>query len=131
MYRLRTDLEADAVIGLVKLKRIKNRSQFYKRKSFNTSNFNTNVLIRAYQISNFPSLYARKDLGYVLDMSARSIQLWFQGIRRDYVPSINVVFRNISSLDILNIYMEERFKYYSVFYKGGVLLYNRSKSRGG
>ncbi|KAK6090168.1 hypothetical protein P3W45_000894 [Vairimorpha bombi] len=131
MYRLRNDLEADAVIGLVKLKRIKNRSLLYRKKIFHSSHFNTNVLFRAYQISNFPSLHARKDLGYILDMSTRSIQLWFQNIRRDYVPSINVVFRSISSLEIINIYMEERYKLYNNFYKRSSLLLNRPKFKGG
>lgn len=78
----KSHLESEALIGLLKLKRDNEHlivdQSMYKYKSV----YQRNVLSQVYRITSHPSSITRSDLGILLNMNPRSIQIWFQNIRQ-------------------------------------------------
>ncbi|KAF9764040.1 Homeobox protein HD-4 [Nosema granulosis] len=77
------ELEAESVLGLLKMKRSVHdrlsRSKNYKYKS----PYQLKVLYRVYSMTSYPSSKTRNDLGILLNMHPRSVQIWFQNTRQN------------------------------------------------
>ncbi|KAM0686706.1 hypothetical protein COBT_002067 [Conglomerata obtusa] len=74
--------EADAILGLLSLKYDgnigKKRDANYKYKT----DFQLKMLKEVYKITQYPSTDTRTNIGILLDMQPRSIQIWFQNMRQ-------------------------------------------------
>lgn len=84
------DKTCEALLGLLKLKRDKTqmfvRPTVYKYKS----DFQRKVLCQVYNITPYPSSLTRNDLGILLNMHPRSVQIWFQNSRQSFKESHDV-----------------------------------------
>jgi hypothetical protein len=78
----RRKAEADAIIGLVKMRRMTSSSAFrHIGYQFRTPGQSL-VLAMVFEITIYPSCGTRKDLAVLLNMPLRSVQIWFQNSRQ-------------------------------------------------
>lgn len=83
MDKKNDEIKAESILGLLKMKRtVSNRlsrSKNYKYKS----QYQLRVLYRVYNVTPYPSSETRNDLGILLNMHPRSVQIWFQNTRQN------------------------------------------------
>lgn len=76
------EMDFEAVLGLLKLKRIFRdktyREQGYRYKTEKQNKVLTDVL----KITPYPNAQTRDSLGILLNLNPRSVQIWFQNARQ-------------------------------------------------
>lgn len=72
--------ESIAIIAMLQL----TQDGMAKQEKVNVqkNEYQTSVLTKVFEISRFPSEENKKDLGYILKLSYRTIQVWFQNRRQ-------------------------------------------------
>lgn len=76
------DLELEAILGLLKMKRIY-RDRTYKNKGYKyKTEFQVKVLNDILHITPYPSSQVLDALGTLLNLKPRSVQIWFQNARQ-------------------------------------------------
>jgi hypothetical protein len=89
MDRGKSEAEADAIIGLVRLKRmVDSNASTHMGYQFRTPGQNL-VLAKVFGITIYPSCRTRKDLAILLNMPPRSVQIWFQNSRQSLRYSLS------------------------------------------
>lgn len=75
-----TENESIAIIALMQLSYTtkQRREVFNKPKNI----FQTETLNRIFLINKFPSEEVKRDLGYILNLSYKTVQIWFQNKRQ-------------------------------------------------
>ncbi|KAM0681816.1 hypothetical protein GINT2_000333 [Glugoides intestinalis] len=77
-----TLLELEAILGILKMKRIY-KDQIYKKKGYKyKTDFQIRVLNDVLRITPYPSSQALDALGTLLNLKPRSVQIWFQNARQ-------------------------------------------------
>lgn len=107
-------MEADCILGLVKFKRIyKNKTLHSKMYKYKTP-FQLRVLWSVFTITSYPTSRTRESLAILLNISIRSVQIWFQNARQSrrgsYRKNIirkNNLFMDVNSRSLLHIYFRE------------------------
>ena len=74
--------DIDAVIGLLKIKRIlKDRTYVEYGYKYKTE-LQTKMLTEILKITQYPNSSTRETLGILLNLNPRTIQIWFQNARQ-------------------------------------------------
>lgn len=77
-----TLLELEAILGILKMKRIY-KDQIFKKKGYKyKTDFQIRVLNDVLRITPYPSSQALDALGTLLNLKPRSVQIWFQNARQ-------------------------------------------------
>jgi hypothetical protein len=75
-------LELEAILGILKMKRIY-KDQIFKKKGYKyKTDFQIRVLNDVLRITPYPSSLALDALGTLLNLKPRSVQIWFQNARQ-------------------------------------------------
>lgn len=105
----------DPLLGLLKL-RYDNRTDTRDEKIRKTD-LQTAVLLRLFNLTNFPCTTTRENIAIFLGLPQRSVQIWFQNRRqatrktnRTHLQTIFVEPDKITSLQIIEIILEEHNK---------------------
>lgn len=107
-------MEADCILGLVKCKRIyKNKTLYSKMYKYKTP-FQLRVLWSVFNITSYPTSRTRESLAILLNISIRSVQIWFQNARQSRRGCFstntirkNNLFMEVNSRSLLHIYFSE------------------------
>lgn len=76
-----TDVEGEAVVGLLKLKRMLQSTHTAHPGYQYKTPLQIHVLSCVFEMTSYPSCRTRQDLAVLLNMSPRSIQIWLQNAR--------------------------------------------------
>ncbi|ORD96404.1 HD11 [Hepatospora eriocheir] len=82
MNNIKTDKEFEALIGMIKLRNSDKRQELMRYEKVKKTRFQIEVLNMLYNIYKFPSTHSRKDLGLLIALPQRCIQVWFQNTRQ-------------------------------------------------
>lgn len=77
-----TTRELDAVLGLLKLKRIYRDGTYQEQGYKYKTNLQTNVLNDILQITPYPNAQTRDTIAVLLNLNPRTVQIWFQNARQ-------------------------------------------------
>ncbi|EOB12095.1 Homeobox protein HD-4 [Nosema bombycis CQ1] len=106
--------EADCVIGLVKFKRIYKSKTLYNKMYKYKTPFQLRVLWAVFEITSYPSSSSRESIAILLNISIRSVQIWFQNARQsrrigknNHVARKDAIFVDIVTTMLLEIYFKE------------------------
>lgn len=80
LMSIRLEIEGEAIMGLLKLKRMLQKDQAHTGYQYKTPT-QVYVLTKVFELTNYPSCKTRNDLAVLLNMSPRSIQIWLQNSR--------------------------------------------------
>ncbi|KAF9764295.1 Homeobox protein HD-8 [Nosema granulosis] len=112
----RQELTIQAALGLVKLSKEgkEDECEFMRNKK---TDFQNTVLKDVFDLTMYPSSQTKMDLSIMLDLSTRTIQIWFQNERRNRKeqmasnPSkINTEKFEVSALILWRIYEKAKMK---------------------
>lgn len=73
--------EGEAVVGLVKLRRLSDKSYLGLAGYRYKTSVQVRVLTKVFEVTRYPSQDTRQSLAVLLNMSPRTIQIWFQNTR--------------------------------------------------
>ncbi|CAD27070.1 putative protein with homeobox domain [Encephalitozoon cuniculi GB-M1] len=74
-------MEGEAMAGLVKLRRLSDKSYLGLSGYRYKTHIQVYVLTKIFEITQYPSHDTRQNLAILLNMSPRTIQIWFQNSR--------------------------------------------------
>lgn len=83
MDKKNDEAEAESILGLLKMKRTMGDKQSQSKNYKYKSPYQLKVLYRVYSVTPYPSSETRNDLGILLNMHPRSVQIWFQNTRQN------------------------------------------------
>ncbi|KAI4291675.1 hypothetical protein PAPHI01_0949 [Pancytospora philotis] len=77
-----SELDYDALLGLLKLRRYHNESAYIGHSYRYKSMHQLRVLYGILKLTAYPNWQTRDTLGILLNLNPRSIQIWFQNMRQ-------------------------------------------------
>lgn len=113
----RQELTIQAALGLVKLSKDgkEDECDFMRNKK---TDFQNTVLKDVFELTMYPSSQTKIDLSIMLDLSTRTIQIWFQNERRNrkeqmagIKPKQNAEKFEVSALILWRIYDKAKIKF--------------------
>ncbi|EOB13947.1 Homeobox protein HD-4 [Nosema bombycis CQ1] len=79
------EITSEALTGLLKLKRDPNYRNDSHTKAYRyKSSYQRNILLKVSEITSYPCSLTRKNLGILLNLNSRSVQIWFQNRRQTF-----------------------------------------------
>lgn len=110
------ELIVQAALGLIKLNRMGKEDDFDFMRNKKTE-FQNAVLKEVFILTKYPSSQTKSDLSILLDLSSRTIQIWFQNERRNKKsenPTGNTSYKcEVGALILWRIYKKAKnFKFY-------------------
>ena len=105
------ELVIQAALELLKLNRI-GREDDYDFIRNKKTDFQNTVLKEVFKLTMYPSAQTKTDISILLDLSVRTIQIWFQNerrIRKNEVKKTNLDKFEVSALILWRIYTNAKY----------------------
>lgn len=105
------ELVIQAALGLIKLNRV-GREDDYDFIRNKKTDFQNTVLKEVFKLTMYPSAQTKNDISILLDLSVRTIQIWFQNerrIRKNEVKKTNLDKFEVSALILWRIYTNAKY----------------------